>query len=116
MSFGVINASAIFMDYMNRIFRPFLNHFVVVFIDDILIYSNTLEEHKEHLHSILQILKEKKLYAKLSKCEFWLEEVKFLGHVISKEGVSMDTTKVGAVLQWEPQKIVNEIHNFLGLA
>jgi len=74
MPFGVTNAPAIFMDYMNKIFHPFLDQFVVVFIDEILIYSNTLEEHEEHLRIVLQILKEKKLYAKFSKCEFWLEK------------------------------------------
>jgi len=116
MSFGVTNAPAIFMDYMNRIFHPFLDQFVVVFIDDILIYCMTLEEHKEHLRIVLQILKEKRLYAKLSKCEFWLEEVKFLGHVISNKGVSVDLTKVETILQWEPPKIVTEIRSFLGLA
>ena len=75
---------------MNRIFHPFLDSFVVVFIDDILIYSKTFEEHEKHLIAVLQILKDKKLYAKMSKCEFWLEEIKFLGHVISKKGVSVD--------------------------
>jgi len=116
MPFGVTNVPAIFMDYMNRIFHPFLDQFVVVFIDDILIYSKTLKEHEEHLKIVLQILKEKKLYAKFSKCEFWLEEVKFLGHVISNKGVLVDLTKVATGLQWEPQKIVTKIHNFLDLA
>jgi len=116
MPFGVTNAPAVFMDYMNRIFHPFLDSFVVVFIDDILIYSKTFEEHEKHLIAVLQILKDKKLYAKLSKCEFWLEEIKFLGHIISKEGVSVDPTKVEAVLQWEPPKSVTEIRSFLGLA
>jgi len=116
MPFGVTNAPAIFMDYMNRIFHPFLDKFVVIFIDDILIYSKTLEEHEEHLRIVSQILREKKLYAKLSKCEFWLEKVKFLGHVISNKGVSVDPTKVEAVLQWEPPKTVTEIRSFLGLA
>jgi len=102
MPFGVTNVPAIFMDYMNRIFHPFLDQFVVVFIDDILIYSKTFEAHKEHLQIVLQILRENKLYAKLSKCEFWLEKVKFLGHVISNKGVLVDPTKVEAVLQWEP--------------
>jgi len=116
MPFGVTNAPAIFMDYMNRIFHPFLDQFVVIFIDNILIYSKTLEEHEKHLRIVLQILREKKLYAKLPKCEFWLEKVKFLGHVISNKGVLVDLTKVEAVIQWEPQKIVIEIRSFLGLA
>nr|KYP75969.1 Retrovirus-related Pol polyprotein from transposon 17.6 [Cajanus cajan] len=116
MPFGVTNAPAVFMDYMNRIFRPYLDHFLVVFIDDILIYSRTHEEHEEHLQTVFQILKGKQLYAKLSKCEFWLEEVKFLGHVISKDEVSVDPSKVEAVLLWEPLKTVTEIRSFLGLA
>jgi len=116
MPFGVTNALAIFMDYMNRIFHPFLDQFVVVFIDNILIYSKTLEEHEEHLRIVLQILREKELYAKLSKCEFWLEKVKFLGHVISNKGVLVDPTKVEVILQWEPPKTMTEIRSFLGLA
>nr|KYP54983.1 Transposon Ty3-I Gag-Pol polyprotein [Cajanus cajan] len=92
------NAPAVFMDYMNRIFRPFLDKFVVVFIDDILIYSRTPEEHGEHLRLVLEILKAKQLYAKLSKCVFWLDEVKFLGHVISVEGIVVDPAKVESVL------------------
>ncbi|XP_017423605.1 uncharacterized protein LOC108332814 [Vigna angularis] len=98
MLFGVTNAPTIFMDYMNRIFRPFLDKFVVVFIDDILIYSKTWEEHENHLRIVLGILREKKFYAKLSKCEFWLEEVQFLGHVISAGGIAVDPAKVQAVL------------------
>ena len=116
MPFGVTNAPAVFMDYMNRIFRPYLDKFVVVFIDDILIYSKDEKEHGEHLKIVLQVLREHKLYAKLSKCEFWLKEVKFLGHVISAEGVAVDPTKVDAVLQWEQPKSVTEIRSFLGLA
>ncbi|XP_061366891.1 uncharacterized protein LOC133310020 [Gastrolobium bilobum] len=116
MPFGLTNAPAVFMDYMNRIFRPYLDQFVVVFIDDILIYSRNKEEHKEHLRIVLQILKDKQLYAKLSKCEFWMEEVKFLGHVISKEEVTVDPSKIEAVIHWERPKTIIEIRSFLGLA
>nr|KYP31330.1 Retrovirus-related Pol polyprotein from transposon 17.6 [Cajanus cajan] len=116
MPFGVTNAPAVFMDYMNRIFRPFLDKFVVVFIDDILIYSRNLEEHGEHLRTVLEILKVKQLYAKLSKCEFWLDEVKFLGHVILAEGIAVDPAKVESVLQWECPRTVTDIQSFVGLA
>jgi len=98
MPFGVTNAPAIFMDYMNRIFRPFLDKFVVVFIDDILIYSRTRKEHAEHLRTALNILREKQLYAKLSKCELWMSEIQFLGHVISAQGIAVDPSKVEVVL------------------
>jgi hypothetical protein len=90
MPFGVSNVPGVFMEYMNRIFHAFLDRFVFVFIDDILIYSKSEEEHAEHLKIILQVLKEKKLYAKLSKCEFWLKEVSFLGYVISGSGIAVD--------------------------
>src|ERR1044072_7076582 len=116
MPFGVTNAPGVFMEYMNRIFHLYLDKFVVVFIDDILIYSKNEEEHAEHLRVVLELLKEKKLYAKLSKCEFWLEEVSFLGHVISKNGIAVDPTKVEAVSQWETPKNASEIRSFLGLA
>ncbi|CAJ2636548.1 unnamed protein product [Trifolium pratense] len=116
MPFGVTNARGVFMEYMNRIFHSFLDKFVVVFIDDILVYSKSEEEHKEHLRIVLQILKEKKLYAKLSKCEFWLKEVSFLGHVISSGGIAVDPAKVDAVLQWGTPESVSEIRSFLGLA
>ncbi|KAL4017164.1 hypothetical protein IC575_024840 [Cucumis melo] len=88
MSFGLTNAPAVFMDLMNRVFREFLDTFVIVFIDDILIYSKTEAEHEEHLRMVLQTLRDNKLYAKFSKCEFWLKQVSFLGHVVSKDGVS----------------------------
>ncbi|XP_072078172.1 uncharacterized protein [Arachis hypogaea] len=94
MSFGLTNAPTVFMDYMNRIFRPYLDSFVVVFIDDILIFSKTEEEHREHLRVILGTLREKKLYAKLSKCEFWMKEVQFLGHMISGNGILVDPSKI----------------------
>ncbi|CAJ2645092.1 unnamed protein product [Trifolium pratense] len=116
MPFGVTNAPGVFMEYMNRIFHSFLDKFVVVFIDDILVYSKSEEEHKEHLRIVLQILKEKKLYAKLSKCEFWLKEVSFLGHVISSGRIAVDPAKVDAVLQWGTPESVSEIRSFLGLA
>ncbi|XP_017423559.1 uncharacterized protein LOC108332764 [Vigna angularis] len=116
MPFGVTNAPAIFMDYMNRIFRPYLDKFVVVFIDDILIYSKSHEEHEEHLRVVLGVLKEKELYAKLSKCEFWMKSEQFLGHVVSAEGISVDPTKVRAVLEWASPRSVTEVRSFVGLA
>jgi hypothetical protein len=94
----VNNAPGVFIKYMNKIFHPFLDRFVVVFIDDILVYSMSEEEHAEHLRIVLCVLKEKKLFAKLSKCEFWLREVSFLGYVISKGGIAVDLSKVDAVL------------------
>ncbi|XP_031127569.1 uncharacterized protein LOC116029662, partial [Ipomoea triloba] len=116
MPFGVTNAPGTFMDLMNRIFLPYLDKFIVVFIDDILVYSKTPEEHEEHLRTALQLLREKKLYAKLSKCEFWKEEVAFLGHIITREGIAVDPTKIRAVIEWEPPKSVTEVRSFLGLA
>ncbi|XP_015958304.1 uncharacterized protein LOC107482370 [Arachis duranensis] len=101
MSFRLTNAPSIFIDYMNRIFHPYLDKFVIVFFDDILIYSKIEDEHAEHLRTVLQILKDRKLYAKLSKCEFWKSEVKFLGHVVSKQGIAVDLAKVEAVMNWE---------------
>ena len=103
MPFGVTNAPAVFVDYMNRVFRPFLDKFVVVFIDDILIYSRSKEEHEEHLRKVLEVLREKELYANGSKCEFWMEEVKFLGHVITRDGIAVDPSKIEAIMAWEQQ-------------
>lgn len=99
MPFGVTNALTLFMDYMNRIFCSSLDKFVVVFIDDILIYSKTIEEHKEHLREVLAILREKQLHAKYFQCEFWLKEINFLEHVISTQGISVNPFKMKAVLQ-----------------
>src|ERR1051325_11734556 len=112
--FGVTNAPNVFMEYMNRIFHEYLDQFGVVFIDDILIYSKNKEDHVEHLRIVLSMLKEKKLYAKLSKCEFWLKEVSFLGHMISSGGISADTSKVKVVSRWEALKSISEIKSFLG--
>ena len=116
MSFGLTNAPAYFMSMMNKVFMEFLDKFVVVLIDDILIYSKNEEEHKEHLRLVLEKLKEHQLYAKFSKCEFWLKKVGFLGHVISAEGIAVDPSKVEAVTEWKAPTSVGEIRSFLGLA
>ncbi|KAL0541298.1 hypothetical protein IC582_021340 [Cucumis melo] len=115
MSFGLTNAPAVFMDLMNRVFREFLDTFVIVFIDDILIYSKTEAEHDEHLRMVLETLRANKLYAKFSKCEFWLKQVSFLGHVVSKVGVSVDLAKIEAVTSWPRPSTVSEVRSFLGL-
>jgi len=116
MPFGPTNAPAAFMDLMNRVFRPYLDKFVVVFIDDILIYSKDREEYAEHLRTILQTLRENQLYAKLKKYEFWLTEVIFLGHVVSKEGIKVDLQKIKAITEWPRPTNVTEVRSFLGLA
>ena len=116
MPFGLTNAPAAFMDLMNRVFHEYLDRFVVVFIDDILIFSKSMEEHEEHLRIVFQILREKKLYAKFKKCEFWLDQVVFLGHVISKAGIYVDPSKVEPVVDWARPTNVSEIRSFLGLA
>ncbi|KAD6453055.1 hypothetical protein E3N88_07760 [Mikania micrantha] len=116
MPFGLTNAPAVFMDLMNRVFHDFLDKFVIVFIDDILVYSKSKKEHEEHLRAVLEILRQKKLYAKFSKCDFWLDKVAFLGHVISAEGIMMDPAKVEAITKWPVPTSVTEIRSFLGLA
>ncbi|KAA3483284.1 DNA/RNA polymerases superfamily protein [Gossypium australe] len=116
MPFGLANAPAIFMDLMNQIFRPYLDRFVVVFIDNILIYSQDESEHAEHLRIVLQTLRDKQLYAKFSKCEFWLREVGFLGHVVLANGIRVDPSKISAVIDWKPPRNVSEVRSFLGLA
>ena len=116
MPFGLTNAAAAFMDLMHRVFRPYLDKFFIVFIDDILIYSQSPEEHESHLIIVLQNLREHKLYAKMSKCKFWMKEVKFLGHVVSEQGAVIDLVKIEVVMKWEPPKNVTEVHSFLGLA
>jgi hypothetical protein len=116
MSFGLTNAPAYFMTMMNKVFMEYLDKFVVVFIDDILIYSMDDAEHEKHLRMIMEKLREHKLYAKFSKCEFWLNKVGFLGHIVSAEGVVMDPSKVASVTEWESPKNAGDIRSFLGLA
>ena len=109
MPFGLTNAPTVFMDLMNRVFQPFLDQFVVVFIDNILVYSETEAKHDEHLRIVLRVLREKELFAKFSKCEFWLREVTFLGHVVSAEGIKVDPRKIEAILEWKEPRTVSEI-------
>ncbi|KAL8133953.1 hypothetical protein AgCh_009138 [Apium graveolens] len=116
MAFGLTNAQAAFMDLMNRVFKKYLDKFVIEFIDDILIYSKTEEEHIEHLRITLEILRKEQLYTKFSNCEFWFKEVHFLGHIISSEGVKVDPAKIEAILNWERPKTLTEVRSFLGLA
>jgi hypothetical protein len=116
ISFGLTNAPAYFMCLMNKVFMEYLDKFIVVFIDDILIFSKTGEEHEAHLRLVMEKLRAHQLYAKFSKCEFWLTEVAFLGHGISAGGVSVDPSKVKDVLNWMPPMNVSEIQSFLELA
>ncbi|KAA3466671.1 RNA-directed DNA polymerase-like protein [Gossypium australe] len=115
MLFGLTNAPTVFMDLMNKIFKSYLDRFVVVFIDDILVYSRDEKEHTYHLRIVLQTLREKKLYAKFSKCEFWLREVGFLRHIVSAEGIRVDPSKISTIVNWNPPKSVSEVRIFLGL-
>jgi hypothetical protein len=116
MSFGFTNAPAYFMYLMNKVFMEYLDKFVVVLIDNILVYSRNEEEHEGHLRIVLQKLRVNQLYAKFCKCEFWLKEVSFLGHVITGGGIAVDPGKVRDVLNWEPPTTVSEIRSFLELA
>ena len=113
--FRLTNAPTAFMDLRNRVFRPYLDKFIVVSVDDILVYSKDKEEHAQHLRIVLQTLWEHQLYAKLKKCEFRLKEVVFLGHVISKEGVKVDPQKIKVIVEWLKPTSVTEVRSFLGL-
>ncbi|WRX23578.1 Reverse transcriptase domain - like 10 [Theobroma cacao] len=115
MPFGLTNAPTTFMDLMIRVFHPYLDKFVIVVIDDILVYSKDDDEHATHLRIVLQTLRERQLYAKFSECEFWLKEVVFLGHVVFAAGIYVDPKKIEAILQWEQSKTVIEIRSFLSL-
>jgi hypothetical protein len=115
MSFGLMNAPTHFMYLMNLVFMLELDQFVVVLIGDILVYSTSMEEHEDHLWILLQQLWEHQLYANFSKCEFWIMEVPFLGHVVSPEGITMDPRKVKVVLDWKPPMTVFVVRSFLGL-
>ena len=116
MPFGLTNAPTAFIDLMNCVFRPFLDWFVVVVVDDILLYSNDRKDHDTHLRVVLETLRKEQLYAKMSKCEFWLKEVFFLGHLVSKEGIRVDPRKIEVILEWKPLRSVTEARSFLGLA
>nr|GEX32879.1 hypothetical protein [Tanacetum cinerariifolium] len=116
MSFGLTNALAVFMDLMNRMCKPYLDNFMIVFIDDILIYSRIKQEHKEHLKLILEFLKKEELYAKFSKCEFWIPKVQFTDYVIGSKGIYVDPAKIESIKDWASLNTTTEIHQFLGLA
>ena len=116
MPFGLTNAPVAFMDLINRVFGPYLDKFIIVFIDDILVYSSSKEEHATHMRIVLQTLREHQLYVKFIKCQFWLDRVAFLGHVVSGEGISVDPQKIEAIVDWKPPTNVIEVRSFLGLA
>ena len=103
------------MDLMNRVCRPMLDRSVIVFIDDILVYSRSREQHEEHLREILGVLRSERLFAKFTKCDFWLREVQFLGHLVNQDGILVDLAKIEAVMRWEVPRSPTEIRSFLRL-
>lgn len=116
MPFGLTNAPAYFVDLMSRVFREFLNKFVVVFVDDILIFSKGEEEHARHLKEVMDTLRAHQLKAKFSKCHFWRREVRFLGRIVSKQGIAVDPAKVVVIQDWKTPRNATEVRSFLGLA
>ncbi|GJX96327.1 putative reverse transcriptase domain-containing protein [Tanacetum coccineum] len=116
MPFGLTNALAVFMDLMNRVCKPYLDKFVIVFIDDILVYSKDEEEHGKHLKIVLELLKKERLYAKFSKCDFWLDSVQFLCHVIDRSSIHVDPAKIEAIKNWAAPTTPMEVRQYLGLA
>jgi hypothetical protein len=116
LPFGLTNAPGVFMSLMNQVFCKYLDKFIQVFVDDILIYSRTTEEHDEHLRLVLQCLREHKLYGKLSKCSFYQSRIHYLGHAISGEGIIVDLAKVEAIMEWPAMMNVTEVRSFMGLA
>ncbi|GJZ44985.1 retrotransposon protein, putative, ty3-gypsy subclass [Tanacetum coccineum] len=116
MPFRLTNGLVVFMDLMNRIFHEYLDRFAIVFINDILVYSKAMEEHEDHFRIVLEILRQKKLYAKFSKCDFWFGQVAFFGHIVSDDGITMDPAKVEAITKWPRPTTVIKVRRFLGLA
>ncbi|KAL7598755.1 hypothetical protein Lser_V15G25360 [Lactuca serriola] len=116
MPFGITNAPTVYMDLMNRVRWPMLDRSIIVFIDDILVYSKTREHHDEHLRELLGVLRRERLYAKFSKCDFLLRDAQFLGHLVNQDEILVDPAKIEAVMQWEVPKSHSKIRSFLGLA
>jgi len=115
MPFGLTNMLESFMCFMKNVLSKYLDQFMVVFVDDILIYPKSKEEHKEHLRIILQVVREHQLYAKLSKCDFYKDKIQYLGHVISKDRIYVDPDKIKAIVKWHVPKDVSDVRSFMGI-